>query len=146
MTNLTKIGLIAALAAGIALTGQAQEDQQKKQGPRGPRMSVEQRVERLDKELTLTADQKTKITAELEKENKARQDIFQNSSLTREERRQKMQGLNEEQTKAFKGILTPEQFTKWDKMREQMREQMRDRRPPGGEGKDQKKDDKKKDQ
>ncbi len=126
MKNLTTVGLIAALAAGVCFSGVAQENKGK---GKGPMMSVEQRLERMDKELKLTADQKTKIKAEMEKAAKARQEMMQDSSLTREQRREKGQALMEKQNKEFKTILTPEQFEKWEKMRQEMRE----RRPQGVE-------------
>ncbi len=47
---------------------------------------------------------------------KKMQEIRSDSSLSREQRREKMQPLMEEQTKKMKEILTPERFKKWQEM------------------------------
>jgi periplasmic protein CpxP/Spy len=86
---------------------------------RGP--NIQQRVERLSTELKLNDDQKTKVTALFEKEAKQRREIFADTNLPREERRDKMRALAQDQNKQLKGILTAEQFEKWQKMREEMR-------------------------
>jgi len=95
---------------------------------RGP--TVQQRVERMTTELKLNDDQKTKVTALLEKQVKERRELMKDSSLPREERRQKMRALMESDNKQLKGILIPEQYEKWHTM---AREQMRARRQ-GGHG------------
>lgn len=91
--------------------------------------SVQQRVDRMATELNLNADQKVKVTALLEGQAKQRREIFTDNSLPREERRDKMRALMEEENKQLKVILTPDQFEKWQKLREQMRS-----RRPGGPG------------
>jgi Spy/CpxP family protein refolding chaperone len=92
---------------------------------RGP--TVQQRVERMTTELQLNDDQKTKVTALLEKQAKERREIMGDSTLPREDRRDKMRALTEDENKQLKTILTSEQFEKWQKLREQMRA-----RRPGG--------------
>jgi periplasmic protein CpxP/Spy len=77
--------------------------------------NIEQRIEQLDKELKLTADQKTKLKTYLEGERKKNQDIRADTSLTREQRQEKMRAVRDDLSKEMKSVLTSEQFTKWEK-------------------------------
>ena len=102
--------VVLSLVAGASLS-QAQE----KKGRGG--MSPEARVEQLDKALTLTADQKTKIMAILEKGREEAQ------AIPKEERKEKMPEMMRAQNAKIRALLTPEQQTKFDAM------------PQGGGGK-----------
>ncbi len=93
----------------------AQDTNQTKKG-RG-RPSMEQRMERLTTELNLTDAQKPKVKAVLEDTAKKSRDI------PREERREKMRPLMDEQNKKLKEILTPDQYEKYQKMQQQQRRQ-----------------------
>lgn len=94
---------------------------------RGP--NIKQRVERLSTELNLTADQKTKLTALFEKELKEGRELREDTSVSKEERREKWKALRQAQDKELKTILTSEQLEKYKEMREKMRE-----RRQGGAG------------
>ncbi len=126
-----KIGWLAAVAVGSLLVSSyssfAQDNNPRRRG--GP-PAIEQRLDRMEKELNLTADQKTKIKAVMEKDAKAREEVFRDSSLTREQRREKMRARAEEQDKEIKAILTPEQYQKWEKTRIQARQR---RAPEAGQ-------------
>ncbi|HWH70190.1 MAG TPA: hypothetical protein VNT26_12450 [Candidatus Sulfotelmatobacter sp.] len=119
--KLHKLSLVAALALGglLACTSVSSAQDAKKGERRG--FSPQQRVERMTQDLKLTDDQKTKVTALFEADAKKRQDIMADTSLSREQRREKMQPIMEEENKKLKTILTPEQYDKWQKMREEMR-------------------------
>lgn len=123
-----KLSLVAALALGSLLAGtilvSAQEAAPGKKGGRGM-MSVEQRLERMTTQLSLTDEQKPKIKAVLEETTKKMQ------ALAPEERREKGRAIREEEMTKFKAILTPEQFEKYQKQMEQYRQ-----RGPGGEKKE----------
>jgi len=82
---------------------------------------AQQQIERMTTELNLNAEQKAKVTALFEGQAKQRREIFTDNSLPREERRDKMRALAEESNKQLKVILTPDQFEKWQKLREEMR-------------------------
>ena len=77
--------------------------------------NVEQRIDQLDKELKLTADQKTKLKTYFEGERKKMQALRDDTSLTREQRQEKMRASREDLNKEMKSVLTPEQFTTWEK-------------------------------
>jgi Spy/CpxP family protein refolding chaperone len=80
--------------------------------PRGAgagRMSVEARLENLSKQLNLTEDQKPKVKAVLEDQQKKFAEL---RNAAPEERR----AAREEMNAKMKAILTPEQFTKYEAM------------------------------
>jgi Spy/CpxP family protein refolding chaperone len=106
-------------------------------------MTVEQEMDRLTKELALTDDQKPKIKEVVEENRKKMQDLFSNSSGDRAAMREKMQALSEERDKKFKEILKPDQYTKWEKLRDEMRSEMRKKK--GGSDGEKKDDTQKKD-
>ena len=102
--------------------------------------NVEQRLEQLDKQLQLTADQKTKLKTYFEGERKKMQDMRADTSLTREQRQEKMKAVREDLNKEMKSVLTPEQFTKWEKERDKMREEMKQKAKQGGKKAEEKTD------
>jgi len=127
-----RLSLAATMALGGLLAfgnlGQAQDTNTTRNAQRrGP--TIQQRVDRMSSELKLNDDQKTKVTSLLEKQAKDRRAIAGDSSLPREERRDKMRALMQDENKQLKAILTPDQFEKWQKLREQMRP-----RRPGAPG------------
>lgn len=127
-----KIGWMTALLAGAVLLAgnlpaQAQDaGGARKELRRGGAMSVEQQVDRMAKQLELTDAQKPKVKALLEDMNKKRQEL---SSLQGQERREKMTALRDEQEKKLKEILTKDQFSKYEKARDEMRQKAKDRAP-----------------
>lgn len=127
-----KIGLMAAMLTGaILLSGNVSSQAQdaggaRKEQRRGGPMSVEQQLDRMAKQLDLTDAQKPKVKALLEDMNKKRQEL---SSLQGQERREKMTALREEQEKKLKEILTKDQYSKYEKSRDEMRQKAKDRAP-----------------
>jgi Spy/CpxP family protein refolding chaperone len=87
--------------------------------------NIDQRIEQLDKELTLTADQKTKLKAYFEGVRKKNQDMRADTSLTREQRQEKQRATREDNKKEMKSILTADQFAKWEKDQDKRREEMK---------------------
>ena len=91
------------------------------QNNRPPRMSPEQRMEmrinRLDKKLSLTDDQKAKIR-DLYTE-------FDKQRVPREQRREAMQKLNTD----IKAVLTADQQKLYDEMQKEMAERFKNRMP-----------------
>jgi periplasmic protein CpxP/Spy len=115
---------MAALAAAVVLASGGMAMAQDQKAPEGKKkgfMTPEQRIERMSTELNLTADQKTKLTSLFEEQNKKMRELREDSNLSQEQRREKMQAFRTENDKKMKEILTPEQYTKWEKQREQMK-------------------------
>ncbi len=104
MACLTLCGLMVSVASA----------QDAKAAPRRG-ANIEQRIEQLDKELKLTADQKAKLKTHFEGERKKMQALRDDTSLTREQRQEKMRAGREGLNKEMKTVLTPEQFTTWEK-------------------------------
>lgn len=104
--KLKHLFLSAVLGAAV-LTPALQAQEQKKGGGRGG-FTPEQQVARIDEAVTLTADQKTKVTAILAKVAEKVQ------ALPQEERREKGQELRTAANKEIRALLTPEQQTKFD--------------------------------
>jgi hypothetical protein len=105
--------LSGLVAYSVAVAQDAGKDSKKGKG----RMSVEQRLEQLKTDLKLTDEQVPKVKSALEHTQKKMQELRDETDQTA--RREKMQGIMEEQTKKMKEILTPDQFEQWQKMRPQ---------------------------
>jgi len=118
---MSKLSLVAAMALGglvacstLAPAQDAPADA-KKGGKRGfP--TIEQQMERYNTGLTLTDEQKPKFKAALEEQQKAMQAIRSDSSLEQDARRTKMQDLRKATDTKMKGILTDEQYKKYQEM------------------------------
>ncbi|HEV2392030.1 MAG TPA: hypothetical protein VG146_06665 [Verrucomicrobiae bacterium] len=132
--KMQKTSLIAALAMGALLTcatvAQAQDTNAAPR--RGGRMTLQQRVDRISTQLDLSSDQKTKVTAALEAEGKQMRELRNDSSLSRNDRREKVRALREDTNKKFKDILSSDQYEKWQKIRSQMARPRRN--AAGGQG------------
>lgn len=100
--NKKLIGMVlGACALVIPALGQAQQNDSGKG------------LERMSKELGLTAEQKPRVEAIFNAERKKVEAIF-------EEEKKKLQAVQEETRSSLKEVLTPEQMAKLDKkMREQ---------------------------
>lgn len=142
--KIPKIGLMAALALGALMAGNtisnAQDDKAEKKGGRKGGPTVEQQLEHMTKELSLTDDQKPKVKEVIEANRKQMQEVFADRTGSRDERREKMQKIGDEQDKKLKAILNADQYTKWEKMRDKMREEMRNRKKGGSGTEGEKKD------
>jgi len=83
--------------------------------------------ERWAEQLNLTADQKPKVQAIMDTQMQKMRDLRQDTSLTAEDRKAKMKTIREDIATQMKAVLTPEQFQKWQDMRNR-----RNGPPPGG--------------
>jgi protein CpxP len=108
-----KLSLIAALAIGglIACSTLVNAQDAPKKGRGG--YSPEQQLERMTTTLTLTDDQKPKVKAVLEETSKKMKALREDTSLDQTARREKMKPIMDDQNTKLKGILTPEQYTKY---------------------------------
>jgi periplasmic protein CpxP/Spy len=113
--KLTTISFVAALVLGglmacgnLAVAQDAATNGTKKGKGGG---TVEQRMERLDKELTLTDAQKPKVKALLEETDKKMKGL---RDVAQDERQAKGKEIRDEQNKKMKEILTADQYTKYE--------------------------------
>ena len=114
-----KLSLMMAVALGTLVacsmaTAQESGTGTAKKGKHG--FSVEQRVETLKKDLSLTDEQVPKVKALLEEQQKKVQDIRADTSLDQQQRREKMRDVMQDQQKKMKEILTEDQYKKWQEM------------------------------
>lgn len=92
------------------------------------RMSTEERVATLKKQLTLTDEQTTKVTAILKESEKKREVAFDKSGDDREARRAQMTALLEETDTKIGALLTKEQKKKYEELKKERRQRMEGRR------------------
>ena len=113
------LSVIIALGALFVCAAQAQDGQGKGRGGRGGFMSPEARVEAIDKAVTLTADQKTKITDLYKKQAEEMRAMFEaskNGGGDRDANRQKMMDSMKATRDQVRALLTDEQKKKFDEM------------------------------
>ena len=123
--KINKLSVMTVLAAGglVACSNSAMAQDQKPDAPGRRGQMVERRMERLTEQLKLTDEQKPKVQAALEQTAKKMQDL---RGAPADDRAEKMKAIREEENKKLKEILTADQYTKYEKIREQ--------RGPGGPG------------
>ena len=121
------------LVLGVALGANAQEPGPPPGGPmgRGHRMSPDEELQRLDKSLKLTDDQKTSIKPILEDRQKKMESLRSDTSLSREDRMGKMRSIMEESNGKIRDVLNDDQKKQFDEMQQHMRG--RQGRGPGGQ-------------
>ncbi len=90
------------------------------------RMTPQERTDRLAKELALSDSQKVKVLSLFTRQDEARKKAFEDAKGDREAMRATMQKMRDDTTKELKAILSPDQYTKYEKLRSDM--------PRGGMG------------
>lgn len=103
------------------------KDDPNAQPPKGPGDKgerVEKRMQHLTKELNLTKEQQEKIRPIIEKEMKDIRDVRENTSLTQEQKMEKIKVIHQGTQAEVNKILTPEQQKKYAEMQEKAREEM----------------------
>lgn len=143
MKNLTRLAFGAVLAAGLVLAPQAgaQSEQQGRPdrgGQRRERMDPAQRVERrvgiLTERLQLSGQQATQIRQILTQEQTQVQALRQKAEggTDREGLRSEMRAIRQRTEQQIDGVLTAQQRTTYNALREEMRKQ-REQRGERGE-------------
>ena len=89
------------------------------------------RIKQMAEQLGLTQEQQDKLKPILAEEAKKMRELRQDTTLSNEQRREKMAKLREENQKALKDskILTDDQLKKWEKIQEDNRKRAQERRP-----------------
>ena len=96
-------------------------------GPRGRgmRMDPDRQLARLTRELSLTSDQQTQIKPLLVERHQKMQALFQDQSLSQEDRRAQMRSIMEGTNNSIKALLTEDQKQKFADMQQRNRHNMR---------------------
>ena len=103
------------------------------QSPEKPPRTQQERPDRgamLQKELGLTDAQNEQVAAVMRESREKGQAIREDATLSEEQKAEAQEKNRAETRTKLSSILTPEQLTKW----EQMRERMRERQGRGGRG------------
>jgi Spy/CpxP family protein refolding chaperone len=128
-------GLLAlGLAAATAQTPNPEPQPGTQAPPTGPRPTPEERVKQrlqyLSQELNLSDDQKEKLKPILEDEVKQMRAVYEDTSLTPDQKRGKMEQIHKAAMPQIEGALTAGQKEKLVKIRDQAKERHQKRREP----------------
>jgi hypothetical protein len=122
------LGGIIAVSANAALYAQdnsaqpttPQTSQSSGQHHRGQRMDPDRQLEHLTKTLDLTADQQTQIKPILLDRQQKMQALWQDQSLSRQDRRAKAQAIQQNTQTQLEAALNDQQKQKFEEMRAKM--------------------------
>jgi periplasmic protein CpxP/Spy len=139
-SRLFTLALGGALTLGVCGAAIAQEPappppDQGQGGPGGPggpgggmrRMDPNRQLEHMTKQLDLTADQQNQIKPVLMDRQQKLQALFQDQSVSQDDRRAKARAINEESNSKIQAVLNDQQKQKFAEMQQRMR-----RGGPGG--------------
>jgi protein CpxP len=112
--------LAGVCAAGLAVA----EPQQPGTHERGPH----HRMEMLSQRLNLTADQQAKLLPIMSERRQQMRAIFQDSSLSKEDRVAKLKAVRNESNGKIEALLTDEQRQSYEQLQQQMRQRAHERR------------------
>lgn len=116
---LAAAGLLSISSAGHAQTETNKHPVIRPGAGTGAARGIEARLKELTTRLNLTEEEKPKVKAILEEQEKKRAELRGAGALSPEERRAKAQAFAEETAKKLKEVLTPEQFTKYEDLTKQ---------------------------
>jgi Spy/CpxP family protein refolding chaperone len=100
---------LSAILVGGCLAALAQEKM----------ADVDGRLDKMGKELNLTADQKDKLKPILQNQSDSWRSVMDDKSLSKEQKQAKMKDIHEKYVPEINAVLTPAQQEKWKTMREQ---------------------------
>ena len=136
---MNRLSRFAALTLGLAIAGaacaQAQDNSSaatpahaapSEQGRRAP--DPQQQLQRLTKQLQLSADQQAKIGPILQQRDQQMQALRADTSLSQADRRAKLMTLAQDSGKQIDAVLTPAQRDQLKAMREKAMERAQERR------------------
>jgi Spy/CpxP family protein refolding chaperone len=87
--------------------------------------SADDQLKHLSQTLNLSDDQQAKLKPILEDQHKQMQQLWNDNSMSRQDRFSKMRGLRENADTQIKSVLNDDQQKKFDQMREEQRSHMR---------------------
>ena len=137
MKTMRKLILLAVCMLAVGAFAQqnppAQGGGDEQGRPRRGMPTVDDQVKNLTEKLSLTDDQQTKVKAILEDTHNQSSKIFQDDSLSREDKMAKIRTLREAGNGKIREVLTDDQKKKLDDMQKEMQERMRQRQQGGGD-------------
>ncbi len=79
-------------------------------------------TDRLTKQLNLTSDQQTKVLDIFKTQQSQMESVRSDTSLSQQDRRQKMMDIRKSSDEQIREALTPDQQKKWDEMQSKQRQ------------------------
>lgn len=131
-TKLGTLGFVVLLFFGCSVTTRAQDaatQESRAQAQTENGMHHGQRagqLERLTQELNLTDEQKEKVKPILDEQSKQMRVTQDDTSLSQEQKRDKMKQIHQTTHSQINEILTPEQQKKFAELKEQHKEQRKE--------------------
>jgi periplasmic protein CpxP/Spy len=121
--NLALGGLLTLGVSGAAMAqDNAAPSQEQGQPGRGPgRMNPDRQLEHMTRELGLTADQQSQIKPILVDRQQKMEAIFQDQSISQQDRRARMQSIRQDSQGKIEAVLNDQQKQKFAAMQEHMR-------------------------
>ncbi len=89
---------------------------------------AEKNTQRLKEELQLSEDQVSKVQVANQKRMEQMQNIRAEGKGERKEKMSKIKAIMDEYDKEMKAILTPDQYTKFEQIKDEQRDKLMDRR------------------
>jgi protein CpxP len=121
----------AVIVAGVVTLAAQAPDQQGENdhsaGPAHRRADPQRNVQMLGKRLNLTDDQKAKLLPILTDQQQQMRAIFNDSSLSTSDRREKMKTLRQDTESKVEALLTDEQKQKYAQLKQERMQRTKDR-------------------
>lgn len=142
-----KVFLAIVMLVGLTTWAQEKEGRRGDSENRSPEQRVDFQVKRMSQDLNLNEKQISEVRALITKESAIREakkaEMKEKRAMKANDRKAAKANMEKERASAdaeMKKILTPEQYAKWDKIREErkanMKEKMMERREENGMDKD----------
>jgi periplasmic protein CpxP/Spy len=130
------LALAGLLTMGMATGAAFAQDQSAPPSPppnmHGRRgMDPDAQLKRLTKQLDLSADQQSQIKPILDSRQQQMQQLWQDQSLSPDDRHQKMTGIQSDTTNKIEAVLNDTQKQKYEAMQAQMKQRMMQRQQGG---------------
>jgi Spy/CpxP family protein refolding chaperone len=121
------MALGAAMLATGAMAQTSSTDQgttatQPEQGKHGFGRRHHGNMKKMAEKLNLSQQQQDQLKPIFEKQHEQMRAIWQDNSLSKDQKKEKMQALRQDFQTQINGVLTPDQQQQWQQMREQMKQ------------------------
>lgn len=141
--QMKKVIVALLLAVGITTFAQEKKVEKTEREKLTPEQKVDFQVKRLTKDLDLNEKQAKEVRSivakQVEKRENKRAEMKELKAQKREEIKANMQKEQAANNEEMEKILTPEQFAKWEKIRDERKEKMKEKMAERREKKDLKK-------
>ena len=132
LSGFLALGATSAIYAQQADAPQQQQQQQQGHWGHHGRINPDAQLQHMTRMLDLTPDQQSQIKPILEARQQQMQALFQNQSLSRDDRRSQMQQIRTDTHAKIEAVLNDQQKQKFQAMQDRMQERMRNRQGGGG--------------